>query len=106
MASTSFSRGPSKPTRKTRWFSVLFDTVVYLPHVNVPAGDIEPFDSRTYRPGGGTALLDAMGTTIDRIDRLPNKPKKVVIAVVTDGDENSSTEYSEEGPEDRRRARG
>lgn len=53
-----------------------------------------------YDPRGGTALLDAMGLSIDDtgryLRRLPEeeRPGKVVVLVVTDGAENSSHGYS------------
>lgn len=53
-----------------------------------------------YSPSGGTALLDAIGrATIEltqRIAQMPleERPTKVIIAVLTDGEENSSTSYN------------
>lgn len=53
-----------------------------------------------YSPRGGTALLDAIGrTTIEltqRIAEMPleERPAKVIVAVLTDGEENSSTSYN------------
>jgi len=53
----------------------------------------------TYRAGGMTALLDAVGKTIDEVGtRLANeadenRPEKVIFLVITDGQENSSREY-------------
>lgn len=47
-------------------------------------------------PRGSTALLDALGSTVDnigtRLAALPerDRPNKVLVVVVTDGDENSS----------------
>lgn len=53
-----------------------------------------------FNPVGGTALLDAMGFTIDEVGaRLaamaaPERPSKVLIVTMTDGEENSSKAYS------------
>lgn len=53
-----------------------------------------------FNPVGGTALLDAMGFTIDEVGaRLaamaaPERPSKVLIVTMTDGGENSSKAYS------------
>ena len=61
--------------------------------------DVEYLDGK-YRPGGCTALFDAVGTAIDKIgawlDSMPEeeKPEKNLIVIMTDGGENSSTEYS------------
>ena len=51
-------------------------------------------------PRGSTALLDAIGRTIDatgkRLSALPeaDRPSKVVFVVITDGFENASREYN------------
>lgn len=53
----------------------------------------------SYNPGGRTALFDAIGHTIDEIEdwmgNLPegDQPDNVLVAIVTDGKENSSEEY-------------
>lgn len=51
------------------------------------------------RPRGSTALLDAVGRTINKIDELrkhPFAPANVVFVVVTDGYENASREFTGE----------
>lgn len=51
-------------------------------------------------PRGGTALLDAIGRTINSVgDRLKNikeeeRPGKVIVVIQTDGEENSSREFT------------
>jgi hypothetical protein len=51
-------------------------------------------------PGGGTALLDAIGRgTVELGKKLkalpePHRPGKVLVVVVTDGEENSSFQYT------------
>lgn len=58
--------------------------------------------ARAYKPRGTTALLDAIGRTIlemkEKIDQAPEaeKPKRVCIAIITDGKENASKEYRHE----------
>lgn len=53
-------------------------------------------------PRGGTALLDAVGKTINtvgaRLGKLEEKdrPGLVIVLIVTDGEENSSREFSRE----------
>ena len=44
-----------------------------------------------YYPGGMTALYDAIGTVISK---FKNEKKNTVMCILTDGEENSSKEYS------------
>lgn len=75
---------------------VRFDTVVEHVHkfAHPEAVDVE------IRPRGGTALYDAVGQTVSAfgasLRSLPEakRPGKVIVAIVTDGWENSSREYS------------
>lgn len=54
----------------------------------------------TYVPGGGTALLDALGGAIDaagaHFRAMPEaeRPKRVIFVILTDGYENASHHYS------------
>jgi hypothetical protein len=60
----------------------------------------------TYKPGGGTALYDAIGATIvgcgvklaDMYEA--DRPEKVIMVILTDGEENSSREFSYERIQD------
>ena len=57
-------------------------------------------DESTYAPGGLTALLDAVGNAIisveKRMKEMPegSKPSKVIMVIITDGQENQSREFS------------
>lgn len=70
---------------------------VVLDHVSL--GDVPELDETRYVPRGGTALLDAIGRTINaahaRIRALPeaHRPGKVIFVVMTDGQENASREF-------------
>jgi hypothetical protein len=61
---------------------------------------VEPLTVRTYSPGGGTALLDAMGRCITELGsalaKMPEekRPGKVLFLVITDGEENASKEWT------------
>lgn len=67
-----------------------------------PIGEVPPLTTETYVPRGGTPLLDALGRGINDIDSAVaglgkgQAPEKVVVAVVTDGQENSSREFGKE----------
>lgn len=62
--------------------------------------EIEPLTTESYAPNGATPLLDAMGKAINefgaQLAAIPEeyRPSKVVFLVITDGEENSSKEFS------------
>ena len=79
-----------------------FNTAVMLDYGFKDIASAEELTVDSYRPGGGTALYDAIGMTIvgcgkklaDMDETL--RPEKVIIVILTDGEENSSREYSYE----------
>jgi uncharacterized protein YegL len=79
---------------------VLFDHEYLVAHDNVDIHSVPPLDASTYIPRGMTALLDAIGRTIDAIGaRLAStaddeRPAKVIVAILTDGMENASRDYN------------
>lgn len=76
----------------------VFDDKFETPVKNKPIKKVST--KLSVRPRGWTALLDAMGRSIQETkDYLksipkPHRPTRVLIAVQTDGQENSSKEYS------------
>lgn len=60
----------------------------------VPIGAVRDFTTEDYRPGGCTPLHDAMGKTLNEMEGLVREDDKVFATVITDGMENSSSEYS------------
>ena len=64
-----------------------------------PLADAPRLDEQTFQPRGSTALLDAIGRTINeqgaRFSRAPDslKPGKVIVAIMTDGFENASQKF-------------
>lgn len=78
----------------------LFDTSPQERLINKPIRGVEELTLATYAPGGGTALNDAVALTIKevgrRFDAMPEdqKPSKVLFVIQTDGEENSSREFS------------
>lgn len=78
---------------------VQFDNEYQIVHDGCPLADVPNLNHSTYEPRGSTALIDAIGRTIDRLGRkladMPEheRPGKVIMCVITDGQENSSTEY-------------
>ena len=63
---------------------------------------VAPLSDGTYHPNGGTALLDAVGDVITRTgQRLAamneeERPDKVVVLIITDGEENRSWRHTKE----------
>ena len=78
---------------------VLFDNEYLKPHDRIPLQEVRQLDAETYVPRGSTALLDAIGRTIDELgkklakDPEDKRPGKVIIAIYTDGYENASVRY-------------
>jgi uncharacterized protein YegL len=78
----------------------LFDTAYNIVHNGKPLADVPPLDAKMYIAGGMTALLDAIGRTMDevglRLHNIPedDRPGKVLFLIITDGEENSSKEYT------------
>jgi len=79
----------------TSFTLVKFDsTKVETVHDAVPIKDVPELSRDTYIPGQMTPLYDAIGQTIKTIDAQKGKPN-VIFAVLTDGYENASREYSQ-----------
>lgn len=66
-----------------------------------PLAEVPPLNDSTFVPRAMTALFDAMGKTIidlgQKLDAMPeeDRPDRVLLATITDGQENSSTEFSQ-----------
>ena len=79
--------------------TVLFDTTYKTLHNGVDIQEVKPMTASDYVAYGGTAMLDAIGETInkvqDRHDELGSeKPEKVIFVITTDGEENSSRRFN------------
>lgn len=79
--------------------TVLFSTDHTKIHNRVDIREVPAMDRTQYVAAGMTAMLDAIGETIqevqDRIDDTPaeNRPDNVMFVVITDGQENASRTY-------------
>lgn len=64
-----------------------------------PIDAVDPLDDETFQPKGMTALLDAVGVTIDALqERIQAKqgnrePDRILVLILTDGKENASSDY-------------
>lgn len=80
--------------------TVLFSTDRKKLHDHVDIREVPAMDKKQYVPGGMTAMLDAIGETINevqkRIDNTPveERPENILCVITTDGLENSSHTYS------------
>lgn len=88
-----------KEEGKTYVTTVMFNNRPTFVHDNENLMSIKPLTSEDYRVGGSTALLDAIGETINKVSNRimvmdREKPSKVLCVITTDGLENSSREYS------------
>ena len=54
----------------------------------------ESSTTQSYQPGGNTALNDAIGITVRKVDADRPQVHKVVTVIMTDGEENSSREWT------------
>lgn len=73
-----------------------FSDTVEVVYRAIPIRDAPTLDNENYRPGGKTALHDAITRAIDetgdRIETMPDgdEPDNVIVVVLTDGKENAS----------------
>lgn len=80
--------------------TIFFNTDVSLIHDRTKLSEIAPLGKHDYKPGGATALLDAMGYAITKTESMLNGtlrnrwPSNVLFVIITDGEENSSRKYS------------
>ena len=77
-----------------------FDDIYETVYLAIPLGDAPLLSAQTFVPRGSTALLDAIGKTIDetgtRLAALPEaqRPDKVIFVILTDGEENASLHFT------------
>ena len=62
---------------------------------NIPIGDVPPMKPEEFVPRGSTPLYDAIQRTIAEADSIPGK-ERVLFVIMTDGEENSSRETTNE----------
>lgn len=79
--------------------TVLFSSDTQVLHDGVDIKAVEPITKNQYVPSGNTALLDAIGETIEKIQTKhdnviePKRPNSVLFVIITDGQENASKKY-------------
>ena len=80
--------------------TVLFDNQYEVLHDRIDIKAVSPITSKEYFVRGNTALLDAIGTTINKIGSVQKntakeyRAEKVLFVITTDGMENASREFT------------
>ena len=80
--------------------TVLFDNRYELLHDRIDIRAVSPMTEKEYQVGGTTALLDAIGRTVQKLVSVQKNTAKeyradrVLFVIITDGQENASREYS------------
>ncbi len=86
--------------------TVLFDNRYKLLHDRINIRAVSPMTEREYQVGGSTALLDAIGKTIQKLANVQKstaeeyRAENVMFVIITDGEENSSQEYTSQKVKD------
>ncbi|MBG9987757.1 VWA domain-containing protein [Aerococcaceae bacterium DSM 111176] len=80
--------------------TVLFDNYYELLHDRIDIRAVSDITENEYQVGGSTALIDAIGRTINKIANAQKhttetfRAESVMFVIITDGAENSSREYT------------
>ena len=79
--------------------TVLFNTKMDVVHERALLSEVSPMEEKDFTPEGCTALLDAVGETVNEIKRKQkiwkdSKPDNTIVVIITDGYENASRRYS------------
>ncbi|MFI3251990.1 MAG: hypothetical protein R3Y60_02500 [bacterium] len=80
--------------------TVLFNHSLELLHKNEKLSNVKPITKEDYKTTGYTALLDAIGISINKIlmkhlsVSKEDRPNKTLFIITTDGEENSSKRFN------------
>ncbi len=94
-------KNTGKETGAASMTLVKFDAPdIHTVYSNRPIDEVPDLTKETYKPRGGTNLLDAVGHTIAKIQNelvqhadVANRPG-VIVLIMTDGEENSSEQFT------------
>lgn len=82
----------SQKNNNVKVTTILFDDKYEMLEKRLPIKEVEELNDKKYFVRGTTALLDAIGKTINFMDK--QKPEKVIFIITTDGLENASKKYT------------
>ena len=91
----SYLEQQRKNNYNTKITTILFDDQYELLHNRVDITKLKNLTEKEYFVRGCTALLDAIGKTINNLDKKV-KDNKVLFVITTDGLENASKEYNKD----------
>lgn len=91
----SYLDNQRKNKYNTKITTVLFDDQYEVLHNRVDIKNVNNLTNKEYYVRGCTALLDAIGKTINSLDKKV-KDNKVLFVITTDGLENASKEYNKD----------
>jgi uncharacterized protein YegL len=89
-----FLKEQKKLKDNAKLMTVLFDDQYEILHDGLDIQKVKPITSKDYFVRGNTALLDAVGRTIENIDSYATDEDKVLFFINTDGRENSSHKFN------------
>ncbi len=96
----AFIEEQRKVPGRARVSLVLFNHEYQLVYADKPLKKVKTLNRKKYVAAGTTALLDAVGRTIEDVANryVANNgaPDKTVFCIITDGEENSSSDYKKE----------
>lgn len=92
----TLDKGARDTGLRTKVSLAVFNQETVTPLFRAPLERLHRLDRRSYVPGGNTAMLDAVGMTLDRLVMEVRKPqeKAFVVCIMSDGYENASRNYT------------
>ncbi len=83
-----------KEPAEIRLMQTQFSDGVEIKHGPTPLAVVPRLDNRNYQASGSTALYDGVGDTIRALEREQRAEDRVIVLIMTDGDENWSKRWS------------
>lgn len=82
----------SQKNKNAKVTTILFDDQYEMIYQRKRINEIKPLTEKQYFVRGCTALFDAIGKTIELMEK--ENPQKLIFIITTDGLENASTKYT------------
>lgn len=83
----------SKEPAEVRLMQTQFSDAVRIEHGPLPLAAVPRLTHHNYSPSGSTAMYDGVGETILALEREAGSEDRVVVLIMTDGDENFSKRW-------------